>query len=71
MPPKSKSGTRVVETPAATVPLVSAHLVTQNALPNPLDFVFPSEAGTRLSPKNIRRRHVVSALKGLEFSNVR
>jgi hypothetical protein len=63
--PKSKAGIRVVEIPAPLVPLVAAHLETLHGLPNPLDLVFPSEAGTPLDPKNVRRRHFVPATQAL------
>ena len=63
--PKSKAGIRVVEIPAPLVPLVAAHLETLHGLPNPLDLVFPSEAGTPLYPKNVRRRHFVPAMQAL------
>jgi hypothetical protein len=54
----------VVEIPAAMVPLMAAHLDTLNEDPNPLDLVFPSEVGTPLYPKNVRRRHFAPAAKG-------
>ena len=69
--PKSKAGIRVVEIPAPLVPLVAAHLATLDGLPNPLNLVFPSEAGTPLDPKNVRRRHFVPAMQALGISNVR
>jgi hypothetical protein len=47
------------------VPLVAAHLETLHGHPNPLDLVFPSEAGTPLYPKNVRRRHFVPAMQAL------
>ena len=40
-------------------------------LPNPLDLVFPSETGTPLYPKNIRRRHFLPALQALGIMGVR
>jgi len=38
---------------------------------NPLDLVFPSQTGTPLYPKNIRRRHFLPALQALGIVGVR
>jgi integrase len=69
--PKSKAGRRVVEIPAALMPFLVAHLQTLSGVPNPLDLVFPSKAGTPLYPKNIRRRHFAPALKALGITGIR
>ena len=69
--PKSKAGIRVVEIPATMVPLLAAHLDTLNEGPNPLDLVIPSEVGTPLYPKNVRRRHFAPAIKALGIHTVR
>ena len=69
--PKSKAGMRVVEIPASMRPLLAAHLETLAGAPNPLNLVFPSEAGTPLDPKNVRRRHFAPALKALGLSDIR
>jgi len=68
--PKSKTGKRVVEIPAGLVPLLIAHRVRPNG-PNPLDLIFPSETGTPLYPKNIRRRHFLPALRALGLKGIR
>ncbi len=69
--PKSKAGRRVVEIPAPLVPFLVAHLQTRSGIPNPLDLVFPSKAGTPLYPKNIRRRHFAPALRALGIAGIR
>jgi integrase len=69
--PKSKAGIRVVEIPEPMLPLVATHLETLNGVHNPLDLVFPSEAGTAIDPKNIRRRHFAPAMEALGISGVR
>ena len=69
--PKSKAGMRVVEIPASMRPLLAAHLETLAGAPNPLNLVFPSETGTPLDPKNVRRRHFAPALKALGLSGIR
>jgi len=38
---------------------------------NPLNLVFPSQAGTPLYPKNVRRRHFVPALRALGLAGIR
>ena len=63
--PKSKAGIRVVEIPAPLVSLVAAHLATLK-VSNPLNLVFPSQTGTPLYPKNVRRRHFLPALQALD-----
>jgi len=40
-------------------------------LPNPLDVVFPSETGTPLDRRNVRRRHFKPAMTALKIPNVR
>jgi integrase len=67
---KSKAGIRVMEIPAPMRPLLVAHLETLARVPNPLNLVFPNEAGTPLDPKNIRR-HFAPALKALGLSGIR
>jgi integrase len=69
--PKSRAGIRVVEIPEPMRPLLDAHLATLAGAPNPLDLVFPSEAGTPLDPKNVRRRHFAPAMKALGIRGVR
>lgn len=68
--PKSKAGIRVVEIPAPLVSLVAAHLATLK-VSNPLNLVFPSQTGTPLYPKNVRRRHFLPALQALGIVGVR
>lgn len=68
--PKSKAGKRVVEIPAGLVPLLIAHRARLDG-PNPLDLIFPSETGTPLYPKNVRRRHFLPALQALGIVGVR
>ena len=70
-PPKSKAGVRVVEIPAPMLPLLAAHLESLAGHPNPLDLVFPSETGTPLDRRNVRRRHFVPAMKALGITGVR
>ena len=69
--PKSKAGIRVVEIPGPMRPLLAAHLESLAGVLNPLTMVFPSEAGTPLDPKNVRRRHFAPALKALGLSGIR
>jgi integrase len=69
--PKSKAGIRVVEIPQPMLPLVAAHLETLTGIHNSHELVFPSEAGTPIDPKNIRRRHFAPAMKALGISGVR
>ena len=69
-PPKSKAGIRVVEIPAPMIPLLVAYLKTLDR-PNPLGLVFPSEVGTPLYPKTVRRRHFLPAMKVLGIKGVR
>ena len=71
MEPKSKAGIRVVEIPAPIRAFLAAHLETLAGVFNRLNLVFPSEAGTPLDPKNIRRRHFAPALKALGISGIR
>jgi integrase len=68
--PKSKAGIRVVEIPAPLVSLVAAHLATLK-VSNPLNLAFPSQTGTPLYPKNVRRRQFVPALQALGIVGVR
>jgi len=68
--PKSRAGKRVVEIPAGLVPLLIAHRASLNGS-NPLNLVFPSQAGTPLYPKNVRRRHFLPALQALGITGVR
>lgn len=70
MPPKTRAGRRVVEIPAALVPFLVAHRESLRG-PNPLDLVFPSQAGTPLYPKNTRRRHFLPALQALGITGIR
>jgi len=69
-PPKSKAGSRIVEIPGPMVPLLAAYLESLDR-PNPLGLVFPSEVGTPLYPKNVRRRHFLPAMKTLKITGVR
>ncbi len=69
--PKSRAGRRVVEIPAPLVAFLTAHLEGLNGVPNPLDLVFPSKAGTPLYPNNVRRRHFVPALRALGITGIR
>ena len=69
--PKSKAGIRVVEIPEPMLPLVAAHLETLNGVHNSLELVFPSEAGTPIDPKNVRRRHFAPAMKAMGISGIR
>lgn len=59
-----------MEIPAALVPILVAHLEGLNR-PNPLDLVFPSQTGTPLYPRNIRRRHSAPALRALGITGIR
>ncbi len=68
--PNSRAGRRVVEIPRPLVPFLVAHLEGLRG-PNPLDLVFPSQAGTPLYPKNIRRRHFAPALRALGITGIR
>ena len=68
--PKSRAGRRVVEIPAPLVQFLKAHLESLKG-PNPLGLVFPSETGTPLYPKNIRRRHFIPALTALGITGIR
>jgi len=68
--PKSRAGKRVVEIPAGLVPLLIAHRASLNGS-NPLNLVFPSQTGTPLYPKNVRRRHFLPALQALGIVGVR
>ena len=68
--PKSKAGKRVVEIPAGLVPLLIAHRASLDGS-NPLNLMFPSQTGTPLYPKNIRRRHFLPALQALGIVGVR
>ena len=70
-PPKSKAGVRVVQIPAPMCPLLAAHLESLAGHPNPLGLVFPSETGTPLDRRNVRRRHFVPAMKALRIAGVR
>lgn len=68
--PKSRAGRRVVEIPGPLVPFLAAHLEGLRG-PNPLGLVFPSQSGTPLYPKNIRRRHLAPALRALGITGIR
>jgi integrase len=68
--PKSRAGKQVVEIPAGLVPLLIAHRESLNGS-NPLNLVFPSQSGTPLYPKNIRRRHFLPALQALGITGIR
>jgi integrase len=68
--PKSRAGKRVVELPAGLVPLLIAHRASLDGS-NPLNLIFPSQTGTPLYPKNIRRRHFLPALQALGIVGVR
>ncbi len=68
--PKSRAGRRVVEIRGPLVPFLVAHLEDLRG-PNPLDLVFPSQTGTPLYPKNIRRRHFAPALRALGITGIR
>ena len=68
--PKSRAGKRVVEIPAGLVPLLIAHRASLDGS-NPLNLVFPSQTGTPLYPKNIRRRQFLPALQALGIVGVR
>ena len=68
--PKSRAGKRMVEIPAGLVPLLIAHRASLDRS-NPLNLVFPSQTGTPLYPKNVRRRHFLPALQALGIAGVR
>ncbi len=61
----------MVEIPTPLVPFLVAHLEAMSGRLNPLDLVFPSEEGTPLYPKNVRRRHFDPALKALGITGIR
>ena len=68
--PKTEHGIRVVEIPAPMVPLLAAHLGTLSGRINPLELVFPNEAGGPLYPRNVRRRHFAPIMKKLGISGI-
>jgi integrase len=68
--PKPRAGKRVVEIPVGLSPLLIAHRESLNGS-NPLNLVFPSQTGTPLYPKNIRRRHFLPALQALGIVGIR